>query len=62
MGVPDEQIARIHAPIGIKVGAKTPEEIASVFWRDGRALRGLAELSDTPVDALNPPTVDQAES
>ncbi|HEY7779933.1 MAG TPA: XdhC/CoxI family protein [Ktedonobacterales bacterium] len=27
-GVPDDQIARIHSPIGIDIGAKTPEEIA----------------------------------
>jgi xanthine dehydrogenase accessory factor len=28
LGVPDEQIARIHAPIGINIGARRPEEIA----------------------------------
>jgi xanthine dehydrogenase accessory factor len=27
-GVTDEQIARIHAPIGLKIGARTPEEVA----------------------------------
>jgi xanthine dehydrogenase accessory factor len=27
-GVPDEQIARIHGPIGLGIGAQTPEEIA----------------------------------
>jgi xanthine dehydrogenase accessory factor len=27
-GVPEEQLARLHAPIGIKIGAITPEEIA----------------------------------
>ncbi len=27
-GVPEEQLARLHAPIGLKVGAATPEEIA----------------------------------
>lgn len=27
-GVPEEQLARIHAPIGLAIGAKTPEEIA----------------------------------
>jgi xanthine dehydrogenase accessory factor len=27
-GVPEEQLARLHAPIGLKLGASTPEEIA----------------------------------
>jgi xanthine dehydrogenase accessory factor len=27
-GVPEEQLARLHAPIGLKIGAATPEEIA----------------------------------
>ena len=27
-GVPDQQLARLHAPIGLKIGANTPEEIA----------------------------------
>jgi xanthine dehydrogenase accessory factor len=27
-GVPESQLARVHAPIGIEIGAETPEEIA----------------------------------
>jgi xanthine dehydrogenase accessory factor len=27
-GIPEEQIAKLHAPIGLKIGASTPEEIA----------------------------------
>lgn len=27
-GVPEEQLARLHAPVGLKIGASTPEEIA----------------------------------
>jgi xanthine dehydrogenase accessory factor len=27
-GVPEEQLARLHAPIGLAIGANTPEEIA----------------------------------
>ena len=27
-GVPEAQLARLHAPIGLKIGANTPEEIA----------------------------------
>ena len=27
-GVPEEQIQRVHAPIGLSIGAQTPAEIA----------------------------------
>ena len=27
-GVTEEQIARVHAPIGLSIGSETPEEIA----------------------------------
>jgi xanthine dehydrogenase accessory factor len=27
-GVSDEQLARVHAPIGLDIGARTPEEVA----------------------------------
>ena len=27
-GMTDEQLARLHAPVGLKIGARTPEEIA----------------------------------
>jgi xanthine dehydrogenase accessory factor len=27
-GMPEEQLARLHAPVGLKIGATTPEEIA----------------------------------
>jgi xanthine dehydrogenase accessory factor len=27
-GIPEQQLARLHAPIGLKIGASTPEEIA----------------------------------
>jgi xanthine dehydrogenase accessory factor len=27
-GVTDEQLARVHAPIGLRLGARTPEEVA----------------------------------
>lgn len=28
LGVPDDQIARVHRPIGLNIGARTPAEIA----------------------------------
>jgi xanthine dehydrogenase accessory factor len=27
-GVPDEQLRKVHAPIGLEIAAETPEEIA----------------------------------
>jgi xanthine dehydrogenase accessory factor len=27
-GVTDDELARIHAPIGLKIGSRTPEEVA----------------------------------
>ncbi len=62
MGVPDEQIARIHAPIGIKVGAKTPEENCHLYsGRDGRCPARAGGTSRHPGDGLNSPRRDQAE-
>jgi xanthine dehydrogenase accessory factor len=41
-GVPEEQLARLHAPIGIKIGAGTPEEIAvSIIAEVVAACHGL---------------------
>jgi xanthine dehydrogenase accessory factor len=41
-GVPEEQLARLHAPIGLKIGANTPEEIAvSIIAEVVAACHGL---------------------
>jgi len=41
-GVPEQQLARLHAPIGLKLGANTPEEIAvSIIAEVVAALHGL---------------------
>ena len=41
-GVPEEQLARLHAPIGLKIGAGTPEEIAvSIIGEVVAARHGL---------------------
>lgn len=38
-GVPSEQTARIHAPIGLHIGARTPEEIALAILAEITAVR-----------------------
>ncbi len=53
-GVSDEQLARLHAPIGLDLGARTPEETAVsivaeiIATRTGRAGASLA-ASDGPI-------------
>jgi xanthine dehydrogenase accessory factor len=43
-GVPEQQLARLHAPIGLKLGASTPEEIAvSIIAEVVAARHGLTE-------------------
>jgi xanthine dehydrogenase accessory factor len=50
-GVPEEQIARLHGPIGLDIGAVTPEEIALAALAEmamvkyGRTGRPLIEIS-----------------
>jgi xanthine dehydrogenase accessory factor len=39
MGVTGEQLARIHAPIGLNLGARTPEEIALAIMAEIVAVR-----------------------
>jgi xanthine dehydrogenase accessory factor len=57
-GVPEERIRRVHAPIGLDLGGRTPGEIAlSVlaeislerFGGTGRALRLPEEIHDRTV-------------
>jgi xanthine dehydrogenase accessory factor len=56
-GVGDDELARIHTPIGLDLGATTPEEIAIAILAEilaVRAGRDAAPLRDRPVDAGRP--------
>ena len=44
-GVTDEQLARIHAPIGLDIGSKTPEEVAVAVAAEIVATRRRAVVS-----------------
>ncbi|MEP7133076.1 MAG: XdhC family protein, partial [Acidobacteriota bacterium] len=52
-GVPSETLSRIHAPIGLSIGAVTPEEIAVAILAEMIAVRrGAAEKgSRRPAEA-----------
>lgn len=39
-GIPDEKLARVHSPIGIGIGAETPEEIAVSILAEVLMVRG----------------------
>ena len=51
LGVTDEQIGRIHGPIGLNIGARTPEEIAVAIMAEI-----LAERRNAPSTHASAPT------
>ena len=49
----DQEIARLHAPIGLPIGSKTPPEIAVAILAEITAVRyGAAPATQTQLDAL----------
>jgi xanthine dehydrogenase accessory factor len=62
LGLPDEQLARIHAPSGLYIGAQTPAEIALAIMaeivaagrqRGGGSLRGASQQPALVQDAAD---------
>lgn len=53
-GMSDEQLARIHAPIGIDIGARTPEEIALSIAAEMIAVRRGRGPKSRPSDGNTP--------
>ncbi|HLZ07486.1 MAG TPA: XdhC family protein, partial [Chloroflexota bacterium] len=45
-GISDEQLARIHAPIGLNIGGRTPEEVALSIAAEIVAVRRGPRSSD----------------
>ena len=44
--MPEEQFARLHAPIGLKIGAGTPEAIITAIRDEITAFAKTPEISD----------------
>ena len=59
-GIPMEQFDRVHAPVGLEIGALTPEEIAISIAAELIAVRRNA--SGLPHKAVAPPAVAPARS
>ena len=55
-GLPDELIDRIHAPIGLKIGAETPEEIALAIMAEMIAAKNGIDDRPLPEAAASPAT------
>lgn len=56
-GVPEEQIARLHAPVGYNIGAETPNEIAisvlaEILQVKNQAPGGLMMASESPAQPM----------
>jgi len=52
-GIDEETSKRIHAPIGIDIGADTPEEIAVAIAAELVAVRSGTEIANLKLDLKN---------
>ena len=48
LGLPPEAVARLHAPVGIEIGSRTPAEIAISILAEITAVRRALERSEAP--------------
>lgn len=55
-GITDQELARVHAPIGLEIGAETPEEIAVSIMAE------IISLQHAPASANNPVEVSNGKS
>ena len=51
-GVSEERLRKVHAPIGLEIGAITPEEIAVSILAEMTAVRRSAAGKGLPSDAV----------
>jgi xanthine dehydrogenase accessory factor len=51
-GVTDEQLARVHAPIGLSINARTPEEVAVAIAGEIVAVRRRSAVRSRPPEAV----------
>lgn len=61
-GVPDETIARLRAPVGLAIGAETPEEIAVAILGELIAARRGARLPEGALETKAPRPDDEASA
>lgn len=52
-GITDEVVRKIHAPIGLNIGANTPEEIAVAIAAEMIAVRNGADISSLSMRSVN---------
>ena len=48
LGLSQAEVARLHAPVGLPIGSKTPAEIALAILSQLKALRAIAQTQETP--------------